>query len=201
MQDADGRTRKFMKTGILAMQGAFHKHKLVMESLGAETLEVRTNDELLSVDCLIIPGGESTVMGKLLVKNNLMGTLRSRIQDGMPVFGTCAGMIIMSRVIEGMDQPSLEVMDITVERNAYGRQLESFETDLDIPAITGGPFPGIFIRSPKIVSTGAGVDILSELDSVPVLVRQKNMLAASFHPELSGDTRIHEYFASMVKQL
>lgn len=201
MQDADGKIRIFMKTGILAMQGAFHKHKLVMESLGAETLEVRTSDELLSVDCLIIPGGESTVMGKLLVKNNLMESLRSRILDGMPVFGTCAGMILMSRVIEGMVQPSLEVMDITIERNAYGRQLESFETDLDISGITGGPFHGIFIRSPKIISAGSGVEILAELDSVPVLVRQNNMLAASFHPELSGDTRIHEYFASMVKHL
>ncbi|HPS57662.1 MAG TPA: pyridoxal 5'-phosphate synthase glutaminase subunit PdxT [Spirochaetota bacterium] len=188
-----------MKAGVLAMQGAFHKHKLVMESLGAETLEVRTNDELLSVDCLIIPGGESTVMGKLLVKNNLMKTLRARILDGMPVFGTCAGMILMSRVIEGMDQPSLEVMDITVERNAYGRQLESFETELEVSAIAGGPFPGIFIRAPKIVSTGNGVEVLAELDSVPVLVRQKNMLAASFHPELTGDRRIHEFFASMVK--
>mgnify|MGYP003808242393 CR=1 FL=1 len=199
MQAGDGKVNTKMKAGVLAMQGAFHKHKLVMESLGAETLEVRTNDELLSVDCLIIPGGESTVMGKLLVKNNLMKTLRARILDGMPVFGTCAGMILMSRVIEGMDQPSLEVMDITVERNAYGRQLESFETELEVSAIAGGPFPGIFIRAPKIVSTGNGVEVLAELDSVPVLVRQKNMLAASFHPELTGDRRIHEFFASMVK--
>lgn len=170
-----------------------------MESLGSETIEVRTIDELLSVDCLIIPGGESTVMGKLLVKNNLMETLRSRILDGMPVFGTCAGMILMSRAIKDMDQPSLGVLDITVERNAYGRQLESFETELDVSVISGGTFPGIFIRAPKIVSAGSGVDILAELDSVPVLVRRSNMLAASFHPELSGDRRIHEFFASMVK--
>ncbi len=170
-----------------------------MESLGYETVEVRTIDELLSVDCLIIPGGESTVMGKLLVKNNLMETLRNRILDGMPVFGTCAGMILMSRAIKDMDQPSLGVLDITVERNAYGRQLESFETELDVSVISGGTFPGIFIRAPKIVSAGSGVDILAELDSVPVLVRRSNMLAASFHPELSGDRRIHEFFASMVK--
>lgn len=170
-----------------------------MESLGSETIEVRTIDELLSVDCLIIPGGESTVMGKLLVKNNLMETLRSRILDGMPVFGTCAGMILMSCAIKDMDQPSLGVLDITVERNAYGRQMESFETELDVSVISGGSFPGIFIRAPKIVSAGSGVDILAELDSVPVLVRRNNMLAASFHPELSGDRRIHEFFASMVK--
>lgn len=188
-----------MKTGILAMQGAFHKHKLVMESLGSETLEVRTTGELLSVDCLIIPGGESTVMGKLLVKNNIMDTLKNRILDGMPVFGTCAGMILMSKQIDGMEQPSLRVMDITVERNAYGRQLESFETELDVSGTAGGPFPGIFIRAPKIISTGTDVEILAELDSVPVLVRQGNMLAASFHPELTGDSRIHELFASMVK--
>lgn len=182
------------------MQGAFHKHGQVMESLGAETTEVRTKDELMSVDCLIIPGGESTVMWKLLVKNSLMETLRNRILEGMPVFGTCAGMILLSRMIEGMNQPSLGVMDITVERNAYGRQLESFETQLDVSVIGGSPFPAVFIRAPKIISTGKDVEVLAELDSSPVLVRQKNMLAASFHPELTGDRRIHELFAAMVRQ-
>lgn len=181
------------------MQGAFHKHKLVMESLGCKTLEVRTIDELLSVDCLIIPGGESTVMVKLLSENNMMDPLKSRILDGMPVFGTCAGMILMSREISRMNQDSLGVMDIMVERNAYGRQLESFETEFEVSGIPGEPFHGIFIRAPKIVSTGRMVQVLAELDSVPVLVRQGNMLASSFHPELSGDSRIHQFFASMVK--
>ena len=189
-----------MKTGILALQGAFHKHRSIMEGLGVETLEVRTVAELTSVDCLIIPGGESTVMGKLLVKNNFIDTLKNRILEGMPVFGTCAGMIILSRVIEGMEQPSLEVMNITVQRNAYGRQLESFETELEVSGISGGPFPGVFIRAPKIISTGNNVEILSELDSAPVLVRQGSMLASSFHPELTGDRRIHELFMSMASQ-
>lgn len=187
-----------MKAGILAMQGAFHKHMLMMESLGFNSLEVRTRDDILSVDGLIIPGGESTVMIKLLIKNELMDTLKHRILDGMPVFGTCAGAILLSRTIEGMDQPSLGVMDITVERNAYGRQKESFEAHIDVNGITGGPFPGVFIRAPKITSAGSGVEVLAEYESVPVLVKQKNMLASSFHPELTGDRRIHELFASMM---
>ncbi len=187
-----------MKSGILAIQGAFHKHRLTMESLGIETCEVRSREELLAVDCLIIPGGESTVMGKLLVKNNIMELLKERILDGMPVFGTCAGMIVMSQRIEGMDQPSLGVMDITVARNAYGRQIESFEASLSVAGIGGSPFPGVFIRAPKIVSTGNSVEVLAEFESVPVLVRQENMLAASFHPELTSDRRIHELFVSMV---
>jgi len=189
-----------MKAGILAMQGAYHKHRAIMESLGFDAVEVREPHELSSVNGLIIPGGESTVMVKLLARNGIMDILKSRILEGMPVFGTCAGMILLSREIEGMDQPTLGVMDIAVKRNAYGRQIESFEAKLEISGVEGGPFPGVFIRAPKIVSTGKDVEVLSEFESVPVLVRQGNMLAASFHPELTVDRRIHELFASMIKQ-
>lgn len=188
-----------MTAGILAMQGAFLKHSLMMESLGIKTLEVRTGDELSRVDGLIIPGGESTVIIKLLVKNSLDDLLKKRILEGMPVFGTCAGAILLSKSIDRMNQPTLELMNITVERNAYGRQKESFEAELDVSGIEGGPFPGVFIRAPKITSCGSGVQILAEYESVPVLAREKNMLVSSFHPELTGDRRIHELFASMIK--
>lgn len=187
-----------MKAGVLAMQGAFHKHVQVMESLGIHTHEVRTPDDLTRSDGLIIPGGESTVIVKLLVKNMLMEKLEERIHEGMPVFGTCAGMILLAKSIDSMDQPTLGVMDITVERNAYGRQKESFEAEFPVNGLDGGTFHGIFIRAPKITGTGKGVDILAEYESVPILVRQKNLLASSFHPELTGDTRIHKLFSSMM---
>lgn len=180
------------------MQGAFVRHGEVIKSLGYRFVEIRRADELDNIDGLIIPGGESTTMGKLLVKNNIMDTLRGRIIAGMPVLGTCAGMILLSNNA-GMDQPLLSTMDITVERNAYGRQKESFEASFNVPALGDAPFTGVFIRAPKITGAGRDVHVLATYANLPVLVRQGNMLAANFHPELTSDTRIHEYFTGMIR--
>jgi len=180
------------------MQGAFLRHGEVLGSIGCRFMEVRRAGELDDIDGLIIPGGESTTMGKLLVKNNVMDTLRGRILAGMPVFGTCAGMILLSNNA-GTDQPLLSTMDITVERNAYGRQKESFEASFNVPVLGDVPFTGIFIRAPKIAGAGRDVQVLAAYENSPVLVRQGNMLAASFHPELTSDTRIHEYFTGMIR--
>lgn len=184
--------------GVLAMQGAFQRHGQVITVLGHRSIEVRQGSELDAVEGLIIPGGESTTIGKLLVKNNLIEPLRERILSGMPVFGTCAGMILLSKNA-GIDQPLLATMDITVERNAYGRQKESFESAFTVQVIDGEPFTGIFIRAPRILSTGPGVEILARFEDSPVLVKEGNMLAASFHPELTGDMRIHEFFCGMIR--
>lgn len=181
------------------MQGAFHRHCMMVESLGVPAMEVRTAGDIASVSGLIIPGGESTVMSKLLTKNGLMDPLRERVMAGMPVFGTCAGMIIISRDAGDFGLPLVSAMNISVERNAYGRQLESFEATFPVKGIEGDAFSGIFIRAPKITRVGAGVEVLAEFEGVPVLVRERNLLASSFHPELTGDPRIHSLFLSMIR--
>jgi 5'-phosphate synthase pdxT subunit len=188
-----------MRVGVLALQGAFIEHEHMIESLGAEAIEVRLPEQLESLDALIIPGGESTTIGKLAVTYNLVEPLRKFAQE-KPVWGTCAGMIFLAKDI-GRDQPLLGLMDIQVNRNAFGRQVDSFETDLTIEGLEGDPFPAVFIRAPLVtgVDEKAGVEVLSRLeDGGIVAVRQNHLLATAFHPELTGDARMHELFLSMV---
>lgn len=188
-----------MKIGVLALQGAFREHVEALQALGVEAVEVRLLEQLEGLDGLIIPGGESTAIGKLAVKYGLQEAIRRYAEMGKPVYGTCAGMILLSNDV-GRDQPLLGVMNVTVERNAFGRQLDSFETDIPIPALGELPFPGVFIRAPKIESVGEGVEVLAELpDGTPVAARQENMLVTAFHPELTNDLRFHRYFLAMVE--
>lgn len=187
---------KVRTIGVLAIQGAYHKHSEAVGHLGINSIEVRTIEDLDFIDGLIIPGGESTTIGKLLTKNNLIDPIKKRIENGMAVFGTCAGMILLAKSVPGRDQPLLGAMDISVERNAYGRQIDSFEAEFPVKGIVGKPVKALFIRAPKIVDVSENVEVLASYGNVPVLVRQGNILAASFHPELSDDLRIHSYFIS-----
>jgi 5'-phosphate synthase pdxT subunit len=184
--------------GVLAMQGAYHKHCMMIESLGTRAIEVRTAEDMARISGLIIPGGESTVMSKLLARNGLIEPLKEKALDGMPVFGTCAGMIMLAKEVDDFNLPLPGLMNITVHRNAYGRQLESFEASFPVHGLGGEPVTGIFIRAPKIIRCGASVEILAEYENVPVLVKENNLLASSFHPELTGDSRIHSFFLSMI---
>lgn len=188
-----------MRVGVLALQGAFIEHEHMLESLGAEAVEVRLPEQLETVDALIIPGGESTTIGKLAVTFGLVEPLRKFAKE-KPVWGTCAGMIFLAKDI-GRDQPILGVMDIQVNRNAFGRQVDSFETDLDIKGIGEEPFHAVFIRAPLVtgVNEKAGVEILSRLEGGGIVaVRQDHLLATAFHPELTGDSRMHQLFLDMV---
>jgi len=194
-----------MTIGVLAMQGDFSEHVAVLGRVGTQrgepvqAREVRNRADLEEVDGLIIPGGESTTIGKLLRDFDLLDPLRRRVQEGMPVFGSCAGAIALARNVGGLPRPLIGLMDITVQRNAYGRQLQSFETDLPIPEIGDPPMRAIFIRAPSFTSAGPGVSVLARLpDGAIVAARQRAMLAISFHPELTGDDRLHRYFADMV---
>jgi len=182
--------------GVLALQGAFREHVAAVASLGATAREVRQLKDIEGINALIIPGGESTTIGKLLNEWNMLEPLRQRILDGMPVYGSCAGLILLCRDIENSDQPRLGVLDATVRRNAFGRQVDSFETNLSIPEIGADPLPAVFIRAPVITGVGAGVKVLAEVNGQAVAVRQNNILATSFHPELTPDTRMHSYFLS-----
>jgi len=194
-----------MRIGVLAMQGDFSEHVAMLRGMGmqrgepVEPLEVRNRPELEAVDGLIIPGGESTTIGKLLRDFELLEPLRQRVQDGMPVFGSCAGAIALARSVGGLQRPLIGLMDITVQRNAYGRQLQSFEIDLAVPDLGERPVRAIFIRAPSFTSAGEGVRVLARLpDGSIVAARQRAMLAISFHPELAGDDRLHRYFTDMV---
>jgi 5'-phosphate synthase pdxT subunit len=192
-----------MKIGVLALQGAFIEHIKILRGLGVETAEVRLPEDLAGLDGLIIPGGESTTIGKLATIYNLMEPLRDFAAE-KPVWGTCAGMIFIAKEI-GVDQPLLGLMDIVVERNAFGRQVDSFEVDLDVPQLNNGqsiPFPAVFIRAPRLISgdEGAGVVILARLaDGTAVAAQQGHWLATSFHPELTDDNRFHRYFLNLVE--
>jgi pyridoxal 5'-phosphate synthase pdxT subunit len=184
----------------LALQGAVREHALALEGLGVETLEVRTPDQLERVDMLVLPGGESTTMGLLLRSSGLLEPVESRLRAGMPAFGTCAGMILLAAdVLDGRpDQPCFGVMDIGVRRNAFGRQVDSFETDLEVQGLDE-PFHAVFIRAPVVERVGPGVEVLATVSGTdgierPVLCRQGSVLVAAFHPELSGDARLHEEF-------
>jgi pyridoxal 5'-phosphate synthase pdxT subunit len=185
-----------VKAGVLALQGAFREHREVLDALGAEAIEVRVPEDLVALDAIVLPGGESTTMSKLLDTSELRTPLGERLRDGLPVLGTCAGMILLAReVVDGRpDQESFGVVDVTVRRNAYGRQRDSFEADLDVAGLPGGSFRGVFIRAPRIEVAGAGVDVLAVHDGHPVLVREGRAWVASFHPELAGDLRLHQRF-------
>ena len=187
-----------MKVGVLALQGAFREHIEALRKLGAEAVEVRLPEQLDGLDGLIIPGGESTAIGKLAAKYGLQEAIRRYAEGGNPIYGTCAGMILLSDDV-GRDQPLLGVMRVKVERNAFGRQVDSFETGLAIPALGDEPFPAVFIRAPKIEQIGDGVEVLAKLeDGSPVAARQDNLLVTAFHPELTNDLRFHSYFLEMV---
>ena len=185
-----------VKVGVLALQGDFREHEGVLADLDAAPVEVRTPADLADVDALVIPGGESTTIGKLARAYGLVEPIRARAATGMPVFGTCAGMIVLAEhVIDG--EPLLSLMDVTVRRNAYGRQVDSFEADITVDGIEH-PVRGVFIRAPWIEEVGAGVDVLAEHEGRPVVLRQGRLLAASFHPELVGETALHEAFLALV---
>ncbi|PLV59197.1 pyridoxal 5'-phosphate synthase glutaminase subunit PdxT [Thermotoga sp. KOL6] len=188
-----------MKIGVLGIQGDVREHVEALHKLGVETLIIKLSEQLEIVDGIILPGGESTTMIRILKEMGMDGKLREKIKDGMPVFATCAGVILLAKHINNYQQEKLDVMNITVERNAYGRQVESFETFLEIPAIGKDPFRAIFIRAPKIVEVGEDVEILARHEEDPVLVREGKMLASTFHPELTDDLRLHRYFLEMVK--
>jgi 5'-phosphate synthase pdxT subunit len=185
--------------GVLALQGAFQAHQGVLDRLGARTRQVRTPADLAGVDALVMPGGESTTMSRLLHTAELFDPLTERLAAGMPVFGTCAGMILLAaEVLDGRpDQRSFAAIDIAVRRNGYGRQIDSFEHEVDVDGLDA-PFHVVFIRAPKVERTGPGVEVLARHDGVPVLARHGSVLVASFHPELTDDDRLHAMFLAMV---
>jgi len=198
-----------VKIGVLALQGGFRPHVEALSALGADAFEVRLPRDLASADALVIPGGESTTVGRLLGTSELLEPLRERLAAGLPVLGTCAGLILLaSEVLDGRpDQPVLGAVDLTVRRNAHGRQNESFEAPLEITGLAGGPFPGVFIRAPGIERVGDGVEVLARLSSgpgdggcppegQPVAARQGAVTVCAFHPELAGDLRFHQHFLS-----
>ena len=178
-----------MLVGVLALQGGFALHAGILRSLGADVREVRTAKDLEGLDGLVMPGGESTTMTLGIEREGLAGPLRELVASGTPVFGTCAGLIML-------DRDHLGVLDVRAERNAFGRQIRSFETDLDIE---GDPVKAVFIRAPWIAEAGDDVEVLAEVDGHPVAVRQGNLLAVSFHPELAGDGRLHERFLEQIR--
>lgn len=189
-----------LRIGVLALQGAFIEHKNALARLGVPSVEVRLPEHLEGLDGLIIPGGESTTMGLLAQKWNLLEPLRAFARSGRPIWGTCAGMILLAKeIVDGVPgQPILGLMDITVRRNAFGRQVDSFEADLEIPVLGNPPFHAVFIRAPVIERVGAGLDVLASLeDGTAVAVRQGHFLATAFHPELTGDVRFHRYFLQL----
>jgi len=192
-----------MKVGVLALQGAFIEHQAILENLGAQVIQVRLPRELDGLDGLVIPGGESTTISKLAVAFGLMEPLRTFARQHA-VWGTCAGAIFLAKDAQ-RDQPLLEMMDITVERNAFGRQVDSFVTSLEVPALNeidpdNRPFPAVFIRAPRIVATNGTTQILAKLPGGQIVAaRQGHWLATAFHPELSGDDRFHRYFLEMIR--
>ena len=182
-----------MVVGFLALQGGFEAHASILRSLGAEARQVRTPNDLAGIDALIIPGGESTVMTLGIEREGLAEPLRDLIRSGTPTLGTCAGMIML-------DRAHLGILDVEVERNAFGRQLASFETDLDIPELGNAPLRAVFIRAPRLNAPDPAVEVLAEIDGHPVAVRKDNVLAVAFHPELTDDPRVHEWLVSAVKE-
>lgn len=206
-----------LRVGVLALQGDVREHTAALQACGVDAPAVRTGEDLAGVDGLVLPGGESTVIDRLARLEGLSGPLRERIAHGLPVYGSCAGMIMLADgLLDGhRDQQTLGGIDMTVRRNAFGRQVDSFETELDVPALGAGsaPLTAVFIRAPWVETVGEGVEVLARVphravDGVPgrqaaseriVAVRQGNLLATSFHPEITGDRRVHEYFVEMVR--
>jgi 5'-phosphate synthase pdxT subunit len=187
------------RVGVLALQGDFREHLSVLRRAGAEPVAVKAPEDVAAVDGLVIPGGESTTIGKLAERFGLVEPIRDRIENGLPAFGTCAGLILLAAAVTEGSQPLLAVLDVVVKRNAFGRQNDSFEADLDVAGLAD-PFHAVFIRAPWVEKTGSGVDVLARIDEHPVMVRQDNILAASFHPELTEDERIHRMFVHMIEE-
>ena len=186
--------------GVLAIQGDFLEHRLMIEGLGADAPEVRLGKDLDGLDGLVIPGGESTTIVQLLDIFDMRDTVVGLVREGMPVWGTCAGMIVLAdRLTDHRPEP-LHLMDIEVSRNAFGSQVHSFEADLEVDGVDGAPFRGVFIRAPVVNTVGKGVEVIARLDDGrPVAVRESHMLATAFHPELTGDSRVHELFLNIVQ--
>lgn len=186
-----------MKIGILGFQGAVIEHQRHIEKIGHEAIIVRYPEQLAELDGMILPGGESTTIGKLLNRTGMMEPLRERIREGLPVWGTCAGMILLAKELENDSVRHLAVMDVTVKRNAYGTQIDSFDVNVEIPEVSTGEIPLVFIRAPYITSVGEGVKVISRIDGHIVAARENNMLVTSFHPELTDCSAFHRYFAGM----
>ncbi len=187
-----------MLVGVLALQGDFREHRQVLESLGHDVAEIRKPAQLDALDALIIPGGESTTIARLILSNGFQQPLRDFCASGRPTWGTCAGAILLAREVDNLDRPGIETMQIAVHRNAFGRQVDSFEADLDVRGIPGGPFRAVFIRAPLIKRVDPPAEAIATLeDGTVVAAREGNLLAISFHPELTGDTRLHEYFLTI----
>ena len=187
------------RIGVLAIQGDVGEHVAALERAGALARPVKTRPHLDAVEGLVIPGGESTTVVRLLARFGLADPIRARVRAGMPLWGTCMGMIVAAREVVGSPQPTLGLLDVAVRRNAFGRQSESAEVELDVAALGSRPFPAVFIRAPWVERAGSSVDVLASLDGHGVLVRQGNVLGSSFHPELTGDGRLHGYFVEMVR--
>ncbi len=184
--------------GVLALQGDVAEHLRALAAAGVRTREVKTAADLAAVDALVVPGGESTTVMKLLARSGLDVAIQERVRAGMPFWGTCMGMIVAAHDVAGMDQPTLDLIDITVRRNAFGRQIDSAEVPLAIPALGPEPFSGVFIRAPWVERVGPGVQVLAERDGHPVMVRSRNVLGTSFHPEMGDDARVHAYFLTFL---
>lgn len=190
-----------MKFGVLALQGAFREHLETLDTIGVEGVRVREPSDLDGVSGLILPGGESTTMRQLIERWGLTQPILDLAASGAPIFGTCAGMIVLAREIAGGEAPILPLLDVAVERNAFGRQLDSFEAELPVPVLGDTPVHAVFIRAPIIERTGPGVDVLARLDDGRVVaVRERNIMATSFHPELAGETRFHRLVAAMASE-
>ena len=191
-----------MKIGVLAAQGAFAEHLTVLGRLDVDAIPVRLPEQLSGLSGLIIPGGESTTISKLMLAYGLLDRVKEMVDGGLPVFGTCAGMIMLAKnIVDGNGVQPLKLMDITVRRNAFGRQVDSFETELQVKGLGDNPFPAIFIRAPLIEKVGGSVDVLAKLeDGTIVAAQQGKILACSFHPELTGDARFHQYFLSLATE-
>jgi 5'-phosphate synthase pdxT subunit len=189
-----------VRVAVLALQGAFRAHVQRLADLGVDAVEARLPCDLSDVDGLVMPGGESTTMSNLLASSGLFDEVKARVSDGLPVFGTCAGLILLAtEVLDGRpDQRSFGALDATVRRNGYGRQLDSFETDLAVEGLDA-PFHGVFIRAPRVESVGPAVDVLTDHQGDPVLLRQGRVMAAAFHPELTNDGRLHAAFVELVR--
>jgi len=200
LQSAVGDRRPLTaRAGVLGLQGDFAEHLATLDRLGVAAVDVRRPEQLDEIDALIIPGGESTTIGKLAQQYGIIEKLRDRVAQGMPVWGTCAGAIFIAKDVPGHPHPLASLMDMTVERNAFGRQVDSFEADLDVPVLGPNPFHAVFIRAPVIKRVGPGVEVLARTGDAVVAARQGRLLATSFHPELTHDDRFHRYFLSLGK--
>ena len=185
--------------GVLALQGDVIEHLHALERAGARAFEVKSLAQLEAADALVVPGGESTTVIRLLERFELDEPIKARVRDGMPLWGTCMGLIVAAHDVADLEQKTLDLIDVTVRRNAFGRQIASAETPLDIPALGREPFPAIFIRAPWVERAGASVEILARHEGHPVMVRSGNVLGTSFHPELTNDARVHRYFLAMLR--